>query len=468
MTAPSRTVLASRPVEPYKVAMRAVTRALLACAALTACGVDDAVEGGPVLLVGIDGLEPSLVAELIEAGRLPNLARFANEGVLGRLETLDDTYSPVVWTTVATGQRTADHGIDFFFEPSSMRPYTSESRRVPALWNLVSDAGRSVDCVGWWVTWPAEPIQGRMLASYAAQAQAQVIWKSSYTDELREQTWPDDLWDVLREDVLFASQPESVWAELEGRFPLPEGPLGDPADTDRMTLDLAWTLAADRSNTRVTERFLGDAPADLVMTYLAVPDVAGHRFWRYHAPEEFAFEVNGPSVEAFGDWMALAYEDADAALGRMLEAIDERWTVVVVSDHGMHADPNTLETPETLQSGHHLDAPPGVVGILGPGIEPGGARLDVEPLGSVYDVAPFVLRRLGLARPEHWPAVEAGCRLDAFLSAAWSEEHPARTCPPPDRDWLSEHPRTHPPRIPNESSNEDFMRAFENLGYFER
>ncbi|MHC4894728.1 MAG: hypothetical protein ACYTFV_15555, partial [Planctomycetota bacterium] len=62
MTAPSRTVLASRPVEPYKVAMRAVTRALLACAALTACGVDDAVEGGPVLLVGIDGLEPSLVA----------------------------------------------------------------------------------------------------------------------------------------------------------------------------------------------------------------------------------------------------------------------------------------------------------------------------------------------------------------------------------------------------------------------
>ena len=33
-------------------------------------------------------------------------------------------------------------------------------RRVKALWNILSAAGRSTDVVGWWATWPAETIRG--------------------------------------------------------------------------------------------------------------------------------------------------------------------------------------------------------------------------------------------------------------------------------------------------------------------
>jgi hypothetical protein len=444
--------------------------AAILAACLAACGAPERETPGPLLLVGIDGLEPSVVAGLLAEGRLPNLARFVEQGTVGRLATLpDNTYSPVVWTTVATGQPVADHGIDFFFEGQSQLPWTSDCRRVPALWNLVSDAGRRVDCVGWWVTWPAERIAGRMLASYAAQAQAQVIWKASYYDDIEDQTWPRELWDELREELVLASDPEAALAAVAERFPPPPLLPGDPSDVPRMVQDLAWTLSADRSNVAVAERFLSEDPGDLVMAYLAVPDVVGHRFWRYHEPQAYSYPIDAEALAALGDWVERAHEDADASLGRLLDRIGPEWTVVVLSDHGMRADPATLDDPAAINSGHHRDGTPGLVAALGPGVERGGNRLAEPALGSVFDVAPFVLRRLGLPLPEHWPSVRGTNGLErALTSASWDAAHPARRSAPPDREWIARNPRRAVPTAPSNSTSEDFMRAFEALGYFER
>ncbi|MEO0650833.1 MAG: alkaline phosphatase family protein [Planctomycetota bacterium] len=426
--------------------------------------MQDAAPPGPVLVVGIDGLEPSVVAAMLAEGELPNLARFANEGALGQIETLEPSYSPVIWTTVATGLPMADHGIDWFLESQTGLPYTSEARRVPALWNLVSEAGLSVDVVGWWVTWPAERIRGRMLASYAAQAQAQLIWKTSYFDVIEEMTWPTELIDEVYPQMLMASEPAQVRAATEERFPRPPALPEDPADVPRMVTDLAWTLAADRTNAAVGEQFLRSDPGDLVMVYLALPDVAGHRFWRYHEPEAYPYEVNPASIEALGDFVRLAHRDADASLGRLLDEVDGEWTVVVLSDHGMHVDRETLDDPAHIGSGHHRDAAPGIIGVGGPGSAPPGPPRDQAPIAHVYDVAPFVLRRLGLPRPSHWPAVRGDSRLAELLDPEWAAAHPARTCGPPERDWLAANPRRLP-RAPDDTSNQVMMESLEALGY---
>ena len=39
-------------------------------------------------------------------------------------------------------------------------------RKVKALWNILSDAGRSVAVVGWWATWPAEPVRGAVVSDH--------------------------------------------------------------------------------------------------------------------------------------------------------------------------------------------------------------------------------------------------------------------------------------------------------------
>ena len=73
----------------------------LALAAL-ACGGEH--RHGRVLLVGIDGASPRLVEPLLAAGRLPNLARIAREGVWGRLQSHLPLASPRIWNTIATGK----------------------------------------------------------------------------------------------------------------------------------------------------------------------------------------------------------------------------------------------------------------------------------------------------------------------------------------------------------------------------
>ena len=50
-------------------------------------------------------------------GRVPNLARLMREGAWGPLRSREPLLSPLLWTTIATGQRPQDHGILDFVEP---------------------------------------------------------------------------------------------------------------------------------------------------------------------------------------------------------------------------------------------------------------------------------------------------------------------------------------------------------------
>lgn len=448
---------AARPPVARRPPSGAATGGAFAAAlalALGACGEPERPH--PVLVVGIDGLEPSVVAELLAAGRLPTLAGFVERGVVGRISSMVPTYSPVIWTTIATGQEPEAHGIDFFLDGEG-RPYTSNARRVPALWNLVSDAGLTVDCVGWWNTWPAEPVNGRMLASYAAQAQASLIWKAGVWEGLEDQTWPPGLRAEIADSMLLQRDGEQVRERLFRRFPAP-GELDDVLQ--KSVTDLAWTYAADVTAAQVTQRFLRQGAADLTLAYLALPDVAGHRFWRYREPGAYGYEVDPDGVRRFADWVALAHVEADRWLGEILAAAPPDANVLVLSDHGMHA--SDLDDAGSGTSGHHEDGPPGVFAARGPEVAERGDALADEPLGGVLEVAPLVLRLLGQAVPEHWPALRAPSPLERVLDPSWRRAHRTMTRPSPDGAFR---PAT-PSRLPAADVDREFVRAFEGLGYF--
>jgi predicted AlkP superfamily phosphohydrolase/phosphomutase len=64
-----------------------------------------------VIVLGFDGADPDRVRELMDAGRLPNLAQLAEEGSFGDLGTTNPAESPVSWSSFATGQGPGYHGI---------------------------------------------------------------------------------------------------------------------------------------------------------------------------------------------------------------------------------------------------------------------------------------------------------------------------------------------------------------------
>lgn len=63
------------------------------------------------VVVGLDGLEPSLVEPMVDAGALPHLAELRRRGGYARLATTHPPQTPVAWSTFATGAGPGVHGI---------------------------------------------------------------------------------------------------------------------------------------------------------------------------------------------------------------------------------------------------------------------------------------------------------------------------------------------------------------------
>ena len=83
-----------------------------------------------VVVLGLDGLEPSVAEPMLAAGRLPALARLRSAGAYGRVETTFPAQTPVAWSTFATGVNPGGHGIFDFLrrDPATYLPDLSLNR----------------------------------------------------------------------------------------------------------------------------------------------------------------------------------------------------------------------------------------------------------------------------------------------------------------------------------------------------
>ncbi len=83
-----------------------------------------------VIVIGLDGLEPSIVEPMLQAGELPNLARLRRSGGYARLATTTPAQTPVAWSSFATGVNPGGHGVFDFLrrDPATYLPDLSLSR----------------------------------------------------------------------------------------------------------------------------------------------------------------------------------------------------------------------------------------------------------------------------------------------------------------------------------------------------
>jgi hypothetical protein len=132
-------------------------------------------------------------------------------------------------------------------------------------------------------------------------------------------------------------------------------------------------------------------------------DVVGYRFWRYAYPKQFKFRPDINQLENFREIINDAYIYADRVIGEILEMAPKDVTVIILSDHGMHAINKqgrfaVTGKPLDTNSGGHMDAPPGVFIAAGPGIKgPAGAAggtpdlSSIGTVGGMTDVLPTIL-----------------------------------------------------------------------------
>ncbi len=136
-----------------------------------------------VIVIGLDGLEPSIVEAMLERGELPNLGKIRAAGCYFRVQTTYPAQTPVAWSSFVTGTNPGGHGIfDFisrdpqtylpdvaltrFERPRNMlaQPRVVNRRQGVPLWQPLSQAGIPSTILRCPCTFPPEALQGRMLA----------------------------------------------------------------------------------------------------------------------------------------------------------------------------------------------------------------------------------------------------------------------------------------------------------------
>ncbi|GJM44390.1 MAG: hypothetical protein DHS20C21_12320 [Gemmatimonadota bacterium] len=433
---------------------------------------------GPILLVAVDGLEWNVLSPLLADGKLPRIEQLMNRGLYGLLETYQPTSSPVIWTTVATGKPAEEHGIlSFAYRDSEgqLGLFDNRHRTTKAIWNIASDYGRSVATVGWWMTYPVEEIHGVMVAQTNTTAQLDFsggrnIWKGSLQRGIPGQVYPptrqNEMIHILERTQDRIPQITSAIFGLDATLPADQTRLLER----RLWDNCLWAFRADATYLEIATRLLREEPNyDLTMLYLGGSDVVGHRFWRYREPELYADRPDSGTVAQFGRVIPDYYRFVDAALGELMSALPPDGTLIAISDHGMgpvnqDATFGSDDPPEDVNSGHHLDAPPGVLIAAGPRVAraaysaaPGAlGREELMRLGSVYDIAPTLLQGLGLPLAEDM----RGQPLAAIFGAA-NDDSPERVPTHDTEEFRASRPTT-PRWAPDEAERIEQLRA---LGY---
>ncbi|MET0507954.1 MAG: alkaline phosphatase family protein, partial [Burkholderiaceae bacterium] len=87
-----------------------------------------------MVVLGFDGMDPDLVLQLVQSGRLPNFKRLIDQGGLYPLATTHSAESPTAWASFATGVNPGKHNIyDFLVrDTATYLPDLGMVRRQPA------------------------------------------------------------------------------------------------------------------------------------------------------------------------------------------------------------------------------------------------------------------------------------------------------------------------------------------------
>ena len=344
-----------------------------------------------VIVLGFDGASPNLLEPLIAQGKLPALKRLQEQGVYGRLASFRPTKSAVLWTSVATGKTMLKHGIvdwTYVDEAGLDVPFKPSGRTARTYWEILGERGLSTTTLNWWFSHPARPVPNGIVVSDAFRLGPRpgAVYPAHHLEEL---------------SALRLPYPAGVADEMKRRG-IPEWRLEDatiPMGGRKAILDSYGVyFAHDVTVDRASDHLFARRPVRVFSTYFRLVDITSH--FAYHFLDRrlydraVALEQEGKLVpeeeheldRACAEILAPAYQFMDRIVAKYVDRMDDRTTLIVLSDHGFEFD-----------RGHYRHAqkegrpPDGVLFVAGRGARK-GQRIEGATL---FDVAPTILYLMG-------------------------------------------------------------------------
>ncbi len=272
----------------------------------------------PLWILGVDGLDPDLVARWTKAGELPILAELIDSGTYGRLRSTYNQLTASAWVTMATGANPGANGVYNFQErvPGEYRLTLpmSHSRQLPAFWEIASDAGQIVSNVRVPMTYPVRPVTGYAVADWLAPSPESPGF--AHPPELAGE--------------LVGTYGRAFWTEY-----WPDAP---PQATGKYDSGLQRVLDGADTTVAVFADILARKPTNLFFGVIRETDVGAHVFWAHHDPDYPHQPDSGGRCSEIDPLLAV-YQRVDSAIGRLLDETGFEGNLLIVSDHGV--GPNT-------------------------------------------------------------------------------------------------------------------------------
>jgi hypothetical protein len=327
-----------------------------------------------VLFVAVDGLDLELLKPFMGDGRMPRLAELMRRGMalplVGEHATMDLSSAGIdparSWTTIATGappNRTgntgAAHGITELMTrvrgSYSEVPVTSQHRKLPAMWDVLSAAGVRCAIVNWWTTWPAEPVNGYVVSDRflldrfelgpfgpAGRVDIPPV-DAAYRHGAKYLTWPDTLGDELAAQLKPQSErpPHPIFPRVRD-WAAQAKDAGTHADLLALRQALLTDWLAKEAAVSLLKR---DAGIRFCAVYLDSLDVASHGFMMHIAATLWQKDAD-PAIRAkltpdFRNFQSVIPEVAsavDAMLGELVDAMGKEAVVLLACDHATLPD----------------------------------------------------------------------------------------------------------------------------------
>lgn len=258
------------------------------------------------LVIGLDGATFDIIRPLIQAGRLPNLARLTEEGTWGTLSSVMPPESAPAWSSFLTGTNPGKHGIFGFThripESYEWQVNTSSNRLGPDLADILSRQGKKTGLFNIPLTYPPHPTNGFIVSGMGTPG-----LDSDFT-------YPPELKNELLEKF-----GEATWVEEEVRQ---KDPL-EYLDALHRSIDRTLQIGAF-----LLHRF---PSLDLYVLVFMAADRVQHFYWDYVAPGYPDYIVDAP--EKLREALNGVYEHLDQAVGQLVTGREYR-NIVILSDHG--------------------------------------------------------------------------------------------------------------------------------------
>jgi tetratricopeptide (TPR) repeat protein len=364
-----------------------------------------------VIFLGVDGADWQIINPLIDEGKLPNFAKIVEGGATGDLQSMLPILSPLIWTTMATGKLPEEHGIlDFTVrdpKTGTMVPISRLQRRVDAFWNMLTDADRTVDVIGWLATYPAETINGVMVTDkmgYLAFASA-----GEAEDHPPGTVSPQGRYDEVAS--LMVSSDDVTYGEIARIIHIDEQTFRENKtgsfDPNNPVANLILIYSTVQTFRNIALHLYDEDRPDLLAVYFEFLDAVCHLFMPYAPPRQAG--IDEELYRRYRDAVDEAYIIQDEIIGEYLERLDDNTVVVIASDHGFKSGSERLTSSAEIAGGHAAEwhRLQGIVCLYGNGIKPGHRIADA----SVRDITLTMLALQGFPRPKDMPGKAL---VDAF------------------------------------------------------